>query len=56
MTTYIGRVVTEVIPEPETSEAGEAPDPRWHEQEKLEGMIAHWRRLAERVRAEGFDD
>lgn len=56
MTTHIEHVVTEVIPEPETSESGETPDTRWHEQEKYEGMIAHCERMAERVRADGFYD
>jgi hypothetical protein len=59
MTTYIEQVVSEVTPEPETtetSESGESPDPRWGEQEKFEAMGARCERLAERVRAEGFDD
>ena len=56
MTTHVERVVTEVIPEPETSESGESPDPRWHDQEKSEAMMTRRERLAERVRAEGFDD
>ena len=56
MTTHIEQVVTEVIPEPETSESDDAPDPRWHDQEKHQAMIGRCERLAQRVRAEGFDD
>jgi hypothetical protein len=56
MTTHVGRLVSEVIPEPDTSESGESPDPRWHDQEQHEALMARRERLAERVRAEGFDD
>ncbi len=56
MTTHIEQIVTEVIPEPETSESGETTDKRWYEQEHYQAMMVHCERLRVRVQAEGFDD
>ncbi len=56
MTTHIEHIVTEVIPEPETTESGETADKRWHEQENHQAIMARFERLATRVQAEGFDD
>ena len=56
MTTHIERVLTEVIPEPETPAESQGDRPSWQEVERVRRAFAELRRLALRTRAEGFDD
>lgn len=56
MTTRVGQVISEVVPEQEAPESRERSDERWSAEERIMATMAHHERLKLRVAAEGFDD
>jgi hypothetical protein len=56
MTTRVERIISEVIPQQESSESGERNEERWDAEDKIKAAMAHHERLKLRVAAEGFDD
>lgn len=56
MTTYIERIVTEVVVKPTATEDGGETDKRWVEQQQIEAAIKSHHRQEERLRAVGLDD
>ncbi len=56
MTTYIERIVTEVIVEPSEKSEGNRADTRWAERRKVEAALKTRSRLAARIAAETRDD
>lgn len=57
MTTHVERTVTDIVPTPEPAPGGgSAPESHAAEIDRLRAALARAERLAERTRAEGFDD
>jgi len=56
MTTYIERVVTEIVVEPPEAGEGDRADTRWTERSKVEAALKSRARMAERLAAETRDD
>jgi hypothetical protein len=57
MTTHVERTVTDVVPAPEPAPAGgSAPESHAAELDRLRAALGRAERLAERTRAEDFDD
>lgn len=56
MTTYIEKIITEVVVNTETSTNAEPLDERWSEKHKVEALTKQQNTRAERISAEGLDD